>query len=246
MTRNIAEGPRKLVLSMAAAGESRPPLEVTVTPAQSSFFAGEELRCLITFTNNNVPVPASQPLPSLSRFQDPFGDPYQHDHGRRIVSHMDNASPAFGHSKSQSFDVRKGQGRTPKKGGAGYAGLDLDQDQDVAGGSEDLLDLDGNPLPARKRMIGRNPLPRSPDNRSTTAAETKHIKSASVAAFSSTPRSELTPQANLADARLPAGGIGMGHPGGSAAWHAGRLASESGRSAVTPSNGCESPTPMIN
>lgn len=45
-------------------------LQVSVEPAQSSFFAGEEFVCTITFTNTREPVPLSAPLPSRPRFGD--------------------------------------------------------------------------------------------------------------------------------------------------------------------------------
>lgn len=43
-------------------------LQISVEPAQSSFFAGEEFACTITFTNTRVPVPQTQPLPARSTF----------------------------------------------------------------------------------------------------------------------------------------------------------------------------------
>lgn len=122
---------------------SRPwPLEVTITPAQSSFFAGEELKCHITFTNHNIPVPASQPLPSTSRFpDDPRGSLSADDAvARRVVSAAPGAPAHGGHAKSQSFDMRKP--KVENEAGPEKIGT--------------LYDLDGNPLPVRKQRIGKN------------------------------------------------------------------------------------------
>ncbi|MCO5565533.1 hypothetical protein L7F22_019207 [Adiantum nelumboides] len=44
-------------------------LQIAVEPAQSSFFAGEDFACTITFTNTRIPVPQTQPLPSRSTFE---------------------------------------------------------------------------------------------------------------------------------------------------------------------------------
>lgn len=44
-------------------------LQIAIEPAQSSFFAGEEFACTITFTNTRVPVPQTQPLPSRATFE---------------------------------------------------------------------------------------------------------------------------------------------------------------------------------
>lgn len=49
-------------------------LLVEVEPSQSSFFAGEDFHCIITFTNTLVPTPQTQPLPSIPA----FGNGQQH------------------------------------------------------------------------------------------------------------------------------------------------------------------------
>ncbi|PWN28589.1 Rgp1-domain-containing protein [Jaminaea rosea] len=173
------------------------PLQVTVTPAQSSFFAGEELRCLITFTNLRQPVPQSQPLPSTSRFP---ADSWQQ--AGRAASHAFPSSQGHGHGRSQTIDLRKPPPGKPAKGaGSREYGDDDDHDDD------DSLDgpVDGNALPSRKRIIGRNATPMKPSrNASGSASTTKHAKSASMAFLGKgppllSPTSPVRPQYDRAE-----------------------------------------------
>jgi hypothetical protein len=85
-------------------------LQITVEPSQSSFFAGEDFSCIITFINTLLPTPQSVPLPTTATFDD-----------RRVASYNPKATPTLPvhpsisslsaqhrrkHSKSQSVDVR--------------------------------------------------------------------------------------------------------------------------------------------
>lgn len=187
------------------------PLEVTVTPAQSSFFAGEELRCLITFTNRNIPVPASQPLPSTSRFPGSLDASFSRD--RRTISDAEVASSTTprGHVKSQSFDIRSAPGRNGKQRQSG-SGVGMREEE---GGENDAAidyDLAGNALPTRRRTIGKHALPSRPSPAGKAASEKKHTKSASVAAVPNP--SATLPPAQASNARNKAG-IGMGYPSAS-------------------------------
>lgn len=182
---------------MTSLSLDRWPLEVTITPTQSSFFAGEELKCLITFTNHNVPVPASQPLPSTSRFPDYDGTS---NDARRIVSTAAPAAPpASGHSKSRSFDIRNPLRPDAAKsnGSEGHAHEDAV-----------LYDLNGQPLPGRKKLIGRNANLLAEQKAQTPVRDIPrgHAKSASMAVFSS-PRD--TPPHHLTEDKST---VGLGRP----------------------------------
>lgn len=107
---------------MASSTGSTSNLQISVEPSQSSFFAGEDFSCVITFTNTLVPVPQSVPLPSTATFE-------AKDYDRRVVSlgpkafqdgyHSQQSNlqplpnsphpagaPRRKHNKSQSVDVR--------------------------------------------------------------------------------------------------------------------------------------------
>jgi len=194
---------------MAHSANGLSPLEVTVTPSQSSFFAGEELRCFITFTNTNQPIPASQPLPSTSRFEDRNGSSSflgQHDN-RRIASQMEPSQSPLKHGKSQSTDLRGGL-----SGGLQRNGF-LD---DSRAGQEDLsseIDLNGDSLPTRRRMIGRSarPLIAEPDQPGSSTPR-KHTKSSSMVSFS--PSQASSPDRLACGSREGKRGseIGIGRP----------------------------------
>lgn len=181
-----------------------------MTPSQSSFFAGEELRCFITFTNTNQPVPASQPLPSTSRFEDRNGSSSflgQHDN-RRIASQLEPPQSPFKHGKSQSMDLRGGH-----SGGGLQRNGYLD---DSRAGQEDLsseVDLNGDGVPTRRRMIGRNaqPLIAEPDQPGSSTPR-KHTKSSSMVSFS--PSQASSPDRLASGSRDGKRGseIGIGRP----------------------------------
>lgn len=97
-------------------------LQISVEPSQSSFFAGEEFSCVITFANTLTPSPQSVPLPSTSTFNN---DDNNSNIDRRVVSLGPNQLQAIQnqsikipstssvlaphrrkHSKSQSVDIR--------------------------------------------------------------------------------------------------------------------------------------------
>ncbi|CAO1614190.1 unnamed protein product [Sympodiomycopsis kandeliae] len=191
------------------------PLEVTITPSQSSFFAGEELRCSITFTNHNVPIPASQPLPSQSRFPDAnssFANPFVEGSVRRTVSTAAHGADSsadlsqLGHSKSRSFDFRKPDLAAGSRGGTNQASHGCDDDSESV-----IFDPHGNPLPLRKGMIGQhashfNVTNREQQQTSLGRADIQsqggHAKSHSIAAIPS----DIRPQA------MQTSSVGIGRP----------------------------------
>lgn len=187
------------------------PLEVTVTPAQSSFFAGEELRCLITFTNRNIPVPASQPLPSTSRFPGSLDASFSRD--RRTISDADVAKSTHprGHVKSQSFDIRSAPGRNGKQRQTG-SGMGIREEEEGENDAAIDYDLAGNALPIRKRVIGKHALPFGASPSGKVASEKKHTKSASVAVLSNP---SATPSPVQASNTRNKAAIGMGYPSAS-------------------------------
>lgn len=71
-------------------------LQVEVEPSQSSFFAGEDFHCIITFTNTLLPTPQTQPLPSISAFENGNGDSQHHLYPRAVSSAA--AAPSHLHS----------------------------------------------------------------------------------------------------------------------------------------------------
>ena len=132
-------------------------LKVSIRPLQSSFFAGEDFICHITFTNTNPHVARTQPLlqaefppssPSTQRFSaqnDSNHQPAFDDMpgARRVVSSMPT------HSKSRSVDVRA-------------LGRDLDSTASASALSGStranklLRNLNGHVMPDRQNLIGKS------------------------------------------------------------------------------------------
>jgi hypothetical protein len=148
-------------------------LQISVEPSQSSFFAGEDFSCVITFTNTILPTPQSVPLPTTATFDSV---------DRRIVSSSNvlpqspanNSLSAFSaqhrrkHSKSQSVDVRTFARRNQLHAFGGGADDELGSDEtyykNVAEEkSREIEDLNSDylnkevldNLPRRKKIIGK-------------------------------------------------------------------------------------------
>ncbi|CAO1637659.1 unnamed protein product [Parajaminaea phylloscopi] len=167
------------------------PLEVTVSPQQSSFFAGEDVRCLITFKNLREPIPQSQPLPSSSRFEPIWTSDAPH----RSVSHQH--VPHIKHQRSQTLDWRKGDEESAScraRLGSADQSRSLDAGYNADGRRVDL-GRNGESLPLRRHLIGQSA------RASPASISGKHQKSFSVASL---PVSSLS-----AGAR---GSIGKGRP----------------------------------
>ncbi|UZJ54428.1 hypothetical protein CBS101457_003748 [Exobasidium rhododendri] len=159
-------------------------LQISVEPSQSSFFAGEEFSCTITFTNTLIPAPQSVPLLSTSTFD-------TNDFDRRAVSLGPNAKQTPGpsrlpppltgshhspfpnsmltphrrkHSKSQSVDVRTfaRQHQLQHLGGGGEEELGSDEKYYKSVAEEKDRETDDQSyrnefledLPTRKKLIG--------------------------------------------------------------------------------------------
>lgn len=122
-----------------------------IEPLSSSFFAGQEFSTRITFKNTRIPIPQSQPLPDVERFQ---GQPPNLDLSpnsglsvssnpsidRRVVS----AAPGIGINSNGS-----GSGSGSSIGESSFGKNKNDNKISKAGGSG---------LPSRKRLIGSNAL----------------------------------------------------------------------------------------
>ncbi|KAJ1036724.1 hypothetical protein NDA10_004996 [Ustilago hordei] len=130
-------------------------LKVAMRPLQSSFFAGEDFLCQITFTNTNQRLAHTQPLlqgelPSAagSSLQASPGRPSFDDKAaRRVVSSIPT------HSKSRSVDIRA-LGRGNHSWGSS-SNLPAS-----ARSGEASRHLDGHVLPERRNLIGMSmPLP---------------------------------------------------------------------------------------
>ncbi|PWY98184.1 Rgp1-domain-containing protein [Testicularia cyperi] len=181
-------------------------LKVSIRPIQSSFFAGEDFACSITFTNTNIPVAHSQPIPqheftsnrtfdSDAHVLDTAGSssaPAHHDvfrnhpPARRVVS----ALPS--HAKSRSVDVRTlARLNTSDSETASQPAASSSIQPGRA--KSFMRQLSGELLPERKRLIGKDaPAPTksmapfihpwSIQQRQQNAAATppRHAKSASM------------------------------------------------------------------
>ncbi|TKY84508.1 hypothetical protein EX895_006409 [Sporisorium graminicola] len=134
----------------------RSSLKVSIRPLQSSFFAGEDFICQITFTNTNPHVAHTQPLlqgefPSSSSSsakaspspQDSYGRPSfdEKPAARRVVSSIPT------HSKSRSVDVRA-LGREQDPAPTGLSGS--------ARTKKLFQHLNGDVLPDRRNLIGKS------------------------------------------------------------------------------------------
>lgn len=180
------------------------PVQVTVTPTQSSFFAGEQIQCLITFTNLNQPIPQSQPLPSVSHFASHWSD---NDPSRRTASHTPGPSSSnSAHARSQTVDLR-----TKPWNGSHHNNSSSSSSStfDLRPGKQVLeCDREGNALPSRKGLIGSGTSGGNASVPSLNLASVKnaggHTKSASLAAFSSPSSSSSKNQ--------PANAVGLGRP----------------------------------
>lgn len=188
-------------MALDATGTHQSSLRVSIKPQQSSFFAGEEFICTITFTNTNPKVTHTQPIPQTSTFSsDPFSDsdndprprhngdrtPFPH---RRVVS---SAPFRNAHAKSKSVDVRSLLTSQPPSDPSSSSEQPLQSRPNgpKANRAKALLrHLDGHVMPERKRLIGvpasdapSSPIPHSawlfPTNVAPPAPQ--HSKSTSV------------------------------------------------------------------
>lgn len=186
---------------IAAMPQPNSPLEVTVSPTQSSFFAGEELRCMISFRNLHFPIPHSQPLPSSTY----FGTSSDHDsYAVRSASHHAQGSSTSQHSRSQTIDWRHGSPRPSTIGEATATEKQQSQTlQNSALHTQEAneavqYDRNGVPLPKRRNVIGQTA------RISNNMRPSKHSKSASISTLSM-PSKQL---------RWPSD-LGKGHPSSS-------------------------------
>ncbi|SNX85915.1 uncharacterized protein MEPE_04624 [Melanopsichium pennsylvanicum] len=128
-------------------------LKVSIRPLQSSFFAGEDFICQITFTNTNPKVAHTQPLsqrefplsptkPSHIHHDSHLRPSLQDKSHRRVVSSL----PV--HSKSRSVDLRA-LGRHDQ----------ISSSPSLSGSTRThnlLRHLNGELLPERRNLIGKN------------------------------------------------------------------------------------------
>ncbi len=133
------------------AGRHRSSLKVSIRPLQSSFFAGEDFVCQITFTNTNPRVAHTQPLLQGEFAQTSGSGQYDSDPrssfdektARRVVSAAPN------HSKSRSVDVRAlGRNQDPSASSSNLNGSTRTK--------RVLRHLNGDVLPDRRNLIGKS------------------------------------------------------------------------------------------
>ncbi|SPO27730.1 uncharacterized protein UTRI_04231_B [Ustilago trichophora] len=139
-------------------GRHHSSLKVTIRPLQSSFFAGEDFICQITFTNTNARVAHTQPLlqaefPSSSSSSSAQASSSNADPGCRPSlqdkSHRRVVSSIPTHSKSRSVDVRAlGRDHDASSSTANLAGS--------ARANKLLRHLNGQVLPDRRNLIGKS------------------------------------------------------------------------------------------
>ncbi|PWN37145.1 Rgp1-domain-containing protein [Meira miltonrushii] len=148
-------------------------LQIAVEPAQSSFFAGEDFACTITFTNTRIPVPQTQPLPSRSTFES-TGLGVEENKQRSVsfnpahtVLSPLSALPSSRrfHRKSQSVDIRTFARRNQLERGNAEEGEASDEryyrSLILNDGEEDELSQMHaqeflQALPRRQGLIGKN------------------------------------------------------------------------------------------
>ncbi|CDW98753.1 hypothetical protein, partial [Sporisorium scitamineum] len=141
-----------------SAGRHRSALKVSIRPLQSSFFAGEDFICQITFTNTNPHVAHTQPLlqgefPSSSSSATQ-SSPFHHDsHGRPSFDEKSTARRVVSsiptHSKSRSVDVRAlGREHDQAAASTGSSGS--------ARTKKLLRHLNGDVMPDRRNLIGKS------------------------------------------------------------------------------------------
>ncbi|PWN47196.1 Rgp1-domain-containing protein [Violaceomyces palustris] len=163
-------------------GSYSSPLQVTVNPAQSSFFAGEDFYATITFTNTNPVVAHTQPIPQTASFPtDPY--PYHlpsspspspsptpststtpsQNHNpfnsashppRRVVSNLPFPPT---HAKSKSVDVRTIASQ--QRATSDYPPNSEAINSRKPKGHHHVRELDDLSLPTRKRLIGSDAKP---------------------------------------------------------------------------------------
>ncbi|GAC93875.1 hypothetical protein PHSY_001442 [Pseudozyma hubeiensis SY62] len=186
-------------------GRHHSSLKVSIRPLQSSFFAGEDFVCHITFTNTNPRVPHTQPLqqsewaPStpIKSTAAAFDSPHRPSPddklgARRVVSSIPT------HSKSRSVDVRA-------------LGRDHDQSQSATAASSGsarsnklLRQLNGDVLPDRKNLIGKS-LPSGSTSSSVHPWSVSSTLASSKPAHRSTKSTSFPTPRNRSD-------LGLGYP----------------------------------
>ncbi|SJX63674.1 uncharacterized protein SRS1_14424 [Sporisorium reilianum f. sp. reilianum] len=182
-----------------SAGRHRSALKVSIRPLQSSFFAGEDFICQITFTNTNPHVAHTQPLPQ-AEFPS-SSSPVDHDaHGRpsfdekSVARRVVSSTPT--HSKSRSVDVRA-LGRDHDPSAAASSG--------AARTKKLLRHLNGDVVPDRRNLIGKS----AP---SSSASPFIHPWSVSSNLNNSKPASHRATQSTSFPSQRSRNELGMGHP----------------------------------
>ncbi|EPQ30115.1 uncharacterized protein PFL1_02232 [Pseudozyma flocculosa PF-1] len=176
-------------MAMPSSAHYSSALSVSVKPLQSSFFAGEDFVCTITFTNTNPKVTHTQPIPQTAAFSanatlhshpddaaafddpaTPTQSPAYHA-GRRVVSSQPFSKT---HSnKSKSVDVRAiASPHKPTTTNTASSHYSLDGQLTRSRRSKALLrQMDGEQLPERKGLIGApHPAALSSAHSSTTSS----------------------------------------------------------------------------
>lgn len=168
-------------------------LKVSIRPLQSSFFAGEDFTCQITFINTNPRVAHTQPLVQ-AEFAPAASSQLLNDTAtRRVVS----ALPT--HAKSRSVDVRA-LGRQHESDSAS------DSPQDPSRRSNLLRHLDIDDLPHRRNLIGKAAAPSHPSSNAIHPwSVSPRIASTKSSSHRSTKSVAALPQKNGTD-------LGLGRP----------------------------------
>ncbi len=168
-------------------------LKVSIRPLQSSFFAGEDFTCQITFINTNPRVAHTQPLVQ-GEFAPAASSQLLNDTAtRRVVS----ALPT--HAKSRSVDVRA-LGRQHESDSAS------DSPQDPSRRSNLPRHLDIDDLPHRRNLIGKAAAPSHPSSNAIHPwSVSPRVASTKSSSHRSTKSVAALPQKNGTD-------LGLGRP----------------------------------